>query len=318
MSLAAHLVEARKRLFRAALGLAAGIVVGYVVSDPILEILRTPIVALAESRNASLNYDSISGAFELKLRIALFAGAVLASPVWLFQVFAFLVPALSRKERRYTFGFFFSAVPLFLAGCVVGFALFPHIVELLAGFASTEDSTILVASYYFDFVMKLVLAVGIAFVLPVVVVLLNFVGVLPGASIVKGWRLVILAIIIFCAIATPAADVMSMFLLAVPMAALFAVAAAVAVLHDRAVARRADRLGELAPDAALRRAVRSASPARAGGAVATGATSTTIPAGAAATVGDASSSFAATAATVVTVVTVGDASDNHDSAGAYE
>lgn len=238
MSLAGHLLELRKRLFRAALGLAVGIVVGYLLADPILEILRTPIVALAESRNASLNYDSISGAFELKLRIALFAGAVLSSPVWLYQVFAFLVPALSRKERRYTFGFFFSAVPLFLAGCVVGFGLFPHIVELLAGFASTEDSTILVASYYFDFVMKLVLAVGIAFVLPVFVVLLNFIGVLPGATIVRGWRVVILAIVVFCAIATPAADVMSMFLLAIPMTALFAVAAGIALLHDRRIARR--------------------------------------------------------------------------------
>jgi sec-independent protein translocase protein TatC len=275
MSLAAHLVEARKRLFRAALGLAIGIVVGYFVADPILELLRTPIVALAESRNASLNYDSISGAFELKLRIALFAGAVLSSPVWLYQLFAFLVPALSRRERRYTFGFFFSAVPLFLAGCVVGFALFPHIVELLAGFASTEDSTILVASYYFDFVMKLVLAVGIAFVLPVFVVLLNFVGVLPGASIVKGWRVVILAIVIFCAIATPAADVMSMFLLAVPMTVLFAVAAAIAVLHDRAVARRADRLGELGRAAVIGTATATGAATVTGTAAATGAAVTT-------------------------------------------
>jgi sec-independent protein translocase protein TatC len=238
MTLAGHLIEIRKRLFRAAFGLMVGIVVGYFLADPILELLRTPIVALAESRNASLNYDSISGAFELKMRIALFAGVVLSSPVWLYQVFAFLVPALTKKERRYTFGFFFSAVPLFAAGCVVGFALFPHIVELMAGFASSDDSTILVASYYFDFVMKLVLAVGVAFVLPVFVVLLNFMGILPGTSIVKGWRVVILAIVLFCAIATPAADVMSMFLLAVPMTALFAVAAVIALLHDRRVARR--------------------------------------------------------------------------------
>lgn len=239
MPLAGHLVEVRKRLFRASLGVLVGVIVGFLVSDQVLELLRVPIAQLAESRNASLNYDSVSGAFELKMRIALYAGVVVSSPVWLYQAFAFFVPGLTRREKKFTFGFFFSAVPLFFAGCVAGFALFPHIVELLAGFASTEDSTILQASYYFDFVMKLVLAVGVAFVLPVFVVLLNFVGVLPGAAIVRGWRFVLVAIVLFCALATPAADIMSMFLLAVPMTVLFAAAAGIAVLHDRRVARRA-------------------------------------------------------------------------------
>ena len=238
MSIASHLIELRTRAFRASLGLVVGVVVGYLASDLLLEVLRAPIEALAESRNASLNYDSVSGAFELKMKIAMFAGVVVSSPVWLYQAFAFFLPALTRTEKKYTFGFFLSAVPLFLAGCATGFSLFPHIVELLAGFASTEDSTILSSSYYFDFVMKLVLAVGVAFVLPVFVVLLNFIGVLPGATVVRGWRVVILAIVLFCAIATPAADVMSMFLLAIPMTALFAAAAAIAVLHDRAAARR--------------------------------------------------------------------------------
>lgn len=239
MTLGGHLLEARKRLFRAALGIVVGVVLGFLLSDHVLEIIRTPILALAESRNTSLNYSSISGAFELKMKIAIYAGLVFSSPVWLYQLFAFFLPGLKRTEKKYILGFFFSAVPLFLAGCATGFALFPHVVELLAGFASTDDSTILDASYYFDFVMKLVLAVGVAFVLPVFVVLLNFIGVLPGKTIVRGWRIVILAIVLFCAIATPAADIMSMFLLAVPMCALFVIAAAIALLHDRAALRRA-------------------------------------------------------------------------------
>ena len=107
-----------------------------------------------------------------------------------------------------------------------------------AGFTPEEDSTVLLASTYVDFVLKLVLAVGVAFVLPVFVVLLNLVGVLPGARVVASWRLVILGIVLFSALATPAADVASMFLLAVPMTMLFAAAAVIAVLHDRAVARR--------------------------------------------------------------------------------
>ena len=255
MPLAGHLIEARKRLFRASLGIALGVLVGYLAADSVLEIIRGPIVALAESRNATLNYDSVSGAFELKMKIALYAGVVLASPVWLYQLFAFFVPGLTRRERRYTLGFFFSAVPLFLAGCGAGFALFPHIVTLMASFAATEDSTILQASYYFDFVLKLVLAVGVAFVLPVFVVLLNFIGVLPGVSIVRSWRVVLVAIVLFCAIATPAADVVSMFLLAVPMTLLFAAAAGVALLHDRRVARRVLREMDAPPTAAAREPV---------------------------------------------------------------
>jgi len=239
MTLAAHLREARTRAVRVAIGLVVGVAIGYLLSDQILEILRAPITALAESRNASLNYDSVSGAFDLKVRVALFAGVAIASPVWLHQLFAFFVPGLTRRERRYTLGFFFAAAPLFVAGCVVGFLLFPHIVELLAGFAPEGDSTLLAASSYVDFVMKLVLAVGVAFVLPVFVVLLNAIGVLSGRSVVRSWRVVLIGIVLFAAIATPAADVMSMFLLAAPMAVLFAGAAVIALLHDRAADRRA-------------------------------------------------------------------------------
>jgi hypothetical protein len=98
MPLAGHLIEARKRIFRVSIGAAVAVVVGYVFADVILDVLRAPIVALAESRNATLNYDSVSGAFELKMRIALYAGVVLSSPVWLYQLFAFFAPALTRRD----------------------------------------------------------------------------------------------------------------------------------------------------------------------------------------------------------------------------
>jgi len=242
MSLGQHLVELRKRLFRSGLAILVGAVAGFLLSEPILELLQRPISEIAESRNASLNFDTITGAFDLRMLIAVYVGIILSSPVWLYQVFAFIVPGLTSKEKRYTFGFFFSAVPLFLAGCAAGYFVFPHIVELLASFAPESSANIFQARYYFDFVAKLVLAVGIAFVLPVFVVLLNFLGVLSAKAILKGWRVAILLITIFCAVATPAADVSSMFLLAVPMVILYFTAAGIAALHDRAVARREARL----------------------------------------------------------------------------
>jgi sec-independent protein translocase protein TatC len=98
------------------------------------------------------------------------------------------------------------------------------------------------ARTYYDFVIKLVLAVGIAFVLPVFLILLNFVGILSARSILRGWRVAILAIVLFTAIATPAADLISMFLLAIPMVVLYFAAALIAYLHDRRVAKRAQQL----------------------------------------------------------------------------
>jgi len=244
MSFGEHLIELRKRLFRSAIAILLGGIIGFIVAPVALDILRAPILEIAatEERAASLNYDSITGAFDLRMQIAIYIGLVISSPVWLYQIFAFITPALTRNEKRYTFGFFFSAVPLFLAGCASGFFVFPHIVEVLAGFAPVEDTSIFLAKYYVDFALKLVFAVGIAFVLPVFVVLLNFMGVVSAKAILKGWRIAILLITIFCALATPAADVFSMFLLAIPMVGLYFAAVGIAFWHDRIAERRAAKL----------------------------------------------------------------------------
>lgn len=240
MSLGGHLRELRKRVYISALAIVLGAVVGWFFSDAILALLREPIYAIAESQNrvATLNYDAITSAFDLKLQIAITLGIVVSSPVWLYQVWAFFIPGLTRTEKQYSLGFFLSAIPLFVTGCAAGWLVFPHIVELMTGFAPENDSTIINAKIYFDFVLKLVLVVGIAFVLPVFLVLLNFAGVISARSIIKSWRIAILIIMLFTAIATPAADVLSMFLLAIPMVGLYFAAAFVAWLHDRRAAKK--------------------------------------------------------------------------------
>jgi len=239
MSLGEHLVELRKRLMRAALAVVAGTIGGWFLAEFIWDLLRAPITAIAEDHAATINYVSITGAFEVRLQIGIVVGIVVSSPVWLYQIFAFLVPGLTGRERRFTFGFFFSAVPLFLAGCYVGWLLFPHIVRFMSGFVPTEDASFYNANYYLDFVLKLVLASGIAFVMPVFLVLLNFLGVLTGKTILKGWRWAILTITLFTAMATPAADVVSMVLLAIPMILLYFATVGITLWRDRVVARRA-------------------------------------------------------------------------------
>ena len=233
MPVAFHLREARTRVVRAAVALVVGVIAGYVLADPILDILRWPVEVLAQSSDASLNYDTVTGAFDLKLKIALFAGIVLSSPVWLFELVRFISPGLTRRERRYSFGFFFAALALFAVGSASGALLFPHMVQLLTSFAASDDSTILNASYYVDFVVKLVVATGVAFVIPVIGVLLNFLGIVSARSLMSSWRIILVGIVVFSALVTPSADVMSMFLIALPMAALFGAALLIAHLHDR-------------------------------------------------------------------------------------
>ena len=242
MSLGQHLIELRKRLFRSALGVLLGAIVGWFVYPWVWDGLRAPIEIIAKSRNAVLNYQGITTAFDVHMQIAIYVGVFVSSPIWLYQIFAFLVPGLTGKEKRYTFGFVFTAIPLFLAGCAAGWFVVPHIVILLNSFVPSQDASFIEAKDYLGFVLKLILAVGVAFVLPVFLVLLNFVGILPGRTILKGWRIAILTITLFTAIATPAADPFSMFLLAIPMVFLYFVAVGVAYWHDVLTARKTKRL----------------------------------------------------------------------------
>lgn len=244
MSLGEHLRELRKRLIISAVAILLAAIAGFVLAPFVIDAIRVPIDQIAEERNATIVYTTVTGAFDLRLMIAITIAIVIASPIWLYQLFAFLVPGLTQKEKRYTFGFFFSAVPLFFAGGYAGWLVFPHMVLLLTSFSSQLEATYLDARIYYDFVVKLVLAVGVGFVLPVFLVLLNLIGVLSAAAIIKGWRIAILLITLFTALATPAADVISMFLLAIPMVILYFSAWAIAWFHDRRVAKRAAELEE--------------------------------------------------------------------------
>lgn len=239
MSLGEHLVEFRKRLTISAIAIVLGLVVGWILSTKVWEVLRMPIDDLVdEGREATIAFGDISSGFDTKVQISLFIAVLVASPVWLYQIWAFLAPGLTRREKLYAVGFVGVAVPLFLGGAYAGWLVLPNIVRLLASFQPNEDAFFLNARTYLDFTIKLLLAIGAGFVMPLLLVLLNFMGVLRGKSILKSWRLAILIIILFAAIATPAADLMSMFLLSAPIVVLYFAAAGVAVLHDRRVDKR--------------------------------------------------------------------------------
>ncbi len=241
MSLGQHLVEFRGRLVKAALAIAAASVGGFFVADYVWSLLAAPLMDVANDsgRIAQINYTSISEAFDTKIAIALTVGIVASSPIWLWQIWSFITPALVRREKRFAFGFLLTAIPLFLLGCSTGWWLFPHVVELMTSFAPDGSTTLLTAKYYLDFSIKFVIAIGIGFVLPVFLVLLNFTGVLTAKAIIKGWRWAVVGVTAFTALATPAADVISMFLLAIPMLGLYFLAAFIAWIHDKRQATKA-------------------------------------------------------------------------------
>lgn len=249
MSLGRHLIELRNRLYISAGGVLVATIGGWFLSAIILDAISEPIeqIAIQYGRVSSFNFGAITTGFDLRFQIAITVGILLASPLWLYQIWAFLMPGLNKKEKQYGLGFMLTAIPLFFVGAYAGWFVFPNIVALLTSFVPEGASNIMDARMYYDFALKLIIIVGVAFVLPVFLVLLNFVGVLSAASILKSWRVAILVIILFTATATPSVDVISMFMLAVPMILLYFSAAFIAWLHDRRVAKRAaafdDNLG---------------------------------------------------------------------------
>ncbi|MFT3798931.1 twin-arginine translocase subunit TatC [Microbacterium sp.] len=243
MSLGQHLVELRRRFIIAVIALVVGMVIAYVLTDWIIWAMTEPIRIVAEKRGesalVSLMYPTITGPFDLRLRISFVVGIILSAPVWLWQLWAFLVPGLTRKEIRYTVGFVCAAVPLFFAGCFVGWWVMPHIVEIMASFSAEGAANWYDAKYYYDFVFKLVVVVGISFVLPVFLVALNLAGVMSGKAILKGWRVAVIVTVAFAGLATPAADIVSMLMLAGILIVLFFAAAGLSMLFDRRRDKRA-------------------------------------------------------------------------------
>ncbi len=247
MSLGEHLKELRRRFIIGVIALVAAMVVAFIFSDAIIVAMTEPIRVVAAQRGdadlVTLMYQSITGPFDMRLRVSLAVGILISAPVWLWQIWAFLVPGLTRKEIRYTIGFVSAAVPLFFAGAFVGWLIMPHIVELMASFTPQGASNIYDSKYYYDFVFKLLIVVGVSFVLPVFLVALNLAGVMSGMAILKGWRVAVLIAAVLAALATPAADIVSMLLLAGILTVLFFAAAGLSVIFDRRRAKREKALG---------------------------------------------------------------------------
>jgi sec-independent protein translocase protein TatC len=252
MSLGDHLRELRRRFVIAAAAIAVGSVLGWVEYDRLFNAIMAPLRKMAEERHGlvNINFGGITQPFTVQLQVALFVGVIVASPVWLFQVWGFIVPGLTKREKRTSMAFIGAAVPLFLLGCLLATYTVPRAVEVLLGFTPQGAANLPDAALYLTFVTRFILAFGLAFLLPVFLVGLNVAHVLPARIMLKGWRVAVLLIFVFAAMMTPTPDAWTMLVLAFPMVAFFFAAVGVATLLDRRRARREPEWAKVADDEA--------------------------------------------------------------------
>jgi sec-independent protein translocase protein TatC len=252
MSLSGHLKELRNRLFWSALFIIGGSVAGWFMFDFVFDELQRPIVELAAKpgSNATINFPTVVSAFDVRLQVSIFLGILMSAPVWLYNLWAFVTPGLKKRERRYTIGFVIASVPLFIGGTALAWASLPTFVVVLVGFTPDGAANVINASEYILFTIRILLVFGLAFVLPVALVMLNFAGVITAQNIIKSWRMAVFIAAVVGAIATPVAEPMAMFLLMVPLLILYFLAAGVAYLHDKRVAKKLEALEQADPQAA--------------------------------------------------------------------
>ena len=246
MSLVAHLTELRNRLLKALLALALGTVVGFLWYDRgLLTFLTEPYCALpADLRlqgdgQCRLVVLDVFGGVLLRLKIGVIAGAVLSSPLWLYQLWAFITPGLKRNEKRYAVSFVAASSLLFAFGTVLAYLTLRKGLQLLLQLAGDEVAFQLTAPDYLGFVISLLVAFGLSFELPLVAVALNLVGVLHYSVLARSRRWIFFLTVVFAAFITPTQDPFTMLAMAVPMCLLFEVAIQIARVVDKRRAKRA-------------------------------------------------------------------------------
>ncbi len=244
MPLTEHLRELRSRLVKSGIAIAIGMVVGWMYYPQLFAWLSAPFNAVVEQarlegRDVTLALTGVADPFVLQMQVAAVAGLVISAPVWLYQLWRFITPGLHGNERRWAIGFAAVATPLFAAGVMLAYTVLPLGLEILFGFTPDGVENIVSVDRYLSFFLRTILVFGVGFLVPLLLVLLNFAGVLTGRRLISWWRWIIVVVLLFAAVATPTGDPINLMLLAGPILLLVAIAVGVCVLNDRRRGRRA-------------------------------------------------------------------------------
>jgi len=246
MALADHLRELRARLIRSVLFLLLAFIAAlFFFERPdggLLELVMAPSrhaqEVLTGKTRTTAYVASATGGLMLQLKLCGVAAIVVSSPYWLYQIWGFIVPGLHPQEKKWTRVFAAVAGPLFIIGVLTGYYVLPKGLEVLIGFTPAGLENLVEFNEYFSFLTRMLLVFGVAFEIPLFVIMLNLAGVVSGKALARYRPWIILGTFVFAAIATPSTDPFSMLMLALPMLVLFLAAEAIARAVDRARGRR--------------------------------------------------------------------------------
>lgn len=242
MTLADHLRELRYRLIVSSIAIVLASLFSAIWYEQLYYFMMRPYLVAMEllkeshpNLNPTTVITGVTAPFMLILQIAMVAGLILSSPVWLYQVWAYISPALLTKERRYALGFLGAAIPLFLLGVAVGYLILPQGISVLLAFTpdSVPATNLLDVTDFLKLTLQLMVVFGLGFLMPVVLVAANMMGVVTAAQLAKARVYVIFGTFVFGAAATPSTDPFSMLALAVPMMILFLIAELICHFNDR-------------------------------------------------------------------------------------
>jgi sec-independent protein translocase protein TatC len=251
MTLFEHLRELRYRLIVSALAIIVGMVVAWFFRYELLDILQRPYFQAIEAlkakhpdANTSLVNINLTSPLTLSLKVAALAGAIVTAPFWLYQLWAFVVPGLLAKEKKWALIFIAAATPMFVGGVIVAYFVLPKAITVLLSFTQSGVTNLQDINAYLSFLLRLMLVFGLGFLIPLIVLMLNIVGVIKAKQMAKYRSLVIFGTFVFGAVATPSTDPFSMLAVAAPMALLFLGAEVIAHILDRRKERQAALAGD--------------------------------------------------------------------------
>lgn len=253
MPLADHLRELRNRLAKAMLAIVVVTIVAAFFYNDIINFLTRPILdsigcpqtfeqlarTSGKKQCAEITINGLLAPFTLALQVSLMAGVVAASPIWLYQLWAFVAPGLHRHEKKYAYAFVFTGAPLFFGGAFFAYKVLPTTAKVLLDFTPNGSiRNFLPLDDLLQLVTRMVVVFGLSFELPLLLIMLNLTGMLTGRRMLGWWRAMILGITVFAAVATPSTDPLSMLALAGPIWVLYFGAVAFSLLNDRRRRRR--------------------------------------------------------------------------------
>jgi sec-independent protein translocase protein TatC len=244
MTLVEHLTELRKRLLICVVAVAVGMLVAFLAYDWILVFLTRPYDQIQEQARSItggdlLLTDPIEG-FSIRMKTSAYAGIALAMPVLLWQIWRFVTPGLYPHERRYAIPFVVSALFLFVLGATLAYLTLPRALEFLINIAGDEFATAFTAGKFFQLITYMMLAFGIGFEFPIVLVFLQLAGIVEPGTLAKGRRYAIVGILVLVAVITPSGDPISMLMLSLPMILFYEIAIIIGRILTRRQAAKAN------------------------------------------------------------------------------